>query len=221
MLAAPAKEKDPKYLRLRSGMDALGLQAPDSVVLRLLDYLGLLAKWNRAYNLTSIRDPQLMVVQHLLDCLAVIPALERQLRHDDARLLDVGSGAGLPGVVLALMRPRWSICCVDAVAKKSSFVRQVAVELGLKNMQAIHSRVEALQRPPFDVVISRAFASLADFTSWTGRHLKQDACWVAMKGKVPDDEIAALPAQVEVFHVEPLLVPGLDAQRCLVWMRPR
>jgi 16S rRNA (guanine527-N7)-methyltransferase len=221
MHSSPVIAQDPRYQRLRSGLDALGLPASEHVALKLLDYLDLLDKWNRAYNLTSVRDPQRMVVQHLLDCLAVIPALERRLQRDDARLLDVGSGAGLPGVVMAVMRPRWSVCCVDAVAKKSTFVRQVATELGLKNLHATHSRVEALHHPPFDVVISRAFASLADFTAWTSQHLKPDACWLAMKGKIPADEIAALPAQVEVFHVEPLRVPGLDAQRCLVWMRPR
>jgi 16S rRNA (guanine527-N7)-methyltransferase len=119
------------------------------------------------------------------------------------------------------MRPGWSICCVDAVAKKVSFIRQVAAELSLRNLQGEHSRVEQLQRPGFDLVASRAFASLADFSALTRRHLQPGGCWVAMKGKVPKEEIAALPADVEVFHVEPLQVPGLDAQRCLVWMRPR
>ena len=203
-------------------MQALGLPASDVAVDPLLAYLDLLQKWNQAYNLSAVRDPQRMVHQHLLDSLAALPSLDRRLQgRDDARILDVGSGAGLPGVVWALMRPGWSICCVDAVAKKISFIRQVAAELSLRNLQAEHSRVEQLQRPGFDLVASRAFASLADFSALTRRHLQPDGCWVAMKGKVPEEEIAALPADVEVFHVEQLRVPGLDAQRCLVWMRPR
>jgi len=203
-------------------MQALGLPASDVAVDPLLAYLDLLQKWNQAYNLSAVRDPQRMVHQHLLDSLAALPPLDRHLQgRDDARILDVGSGAGLPGVVWALMRPGWSICCVDAVAKKVSFIRQVAAELSLRNLQGEHSRVEQLQRPGFDLVASRAFASLVDFSALTRRHLQPGGCWVAMKGKVPKEEIAALPADVEVFHVEPLQVPGLDAQRCLVWMRPR
>jgi 16S rRNA (guanine527-N7)-methyltransferase len=221
MLTSSAMKEDPKSSQLRKGIEELGLLAPEGAMLQLLAYVGLLDKWNRAYNLTAVRDPRQMVVQHLLDCLSAVPALDRQLARADARLLDAGSGAGLPGLVLAVMRPRWSICCVDAVAKKSIFVRQVATELGLKNLQAEHSRVETLQLPPCDVVISRAFASLADFTLRTRHHLTPGGCWLAMKGKHPSAEIAALPAHVEVFHVEQLQVPGLDAQRCLVWMRPR
>jgi 16S rRNA (guanine527-N7)-methyltransferase len=206
---------------LRAGMRALGLLASDAAVDPLLAYLDLLQKWNQAYNLSAVRDPQRMVYQHLLDSLAALPPLDSHLHGRDARILDVGSGAGLPGVVWASMRPGWSICCVDAVAKKVSFIRQVAAELSLRNLQCEHSRVEQLQRPGFDLVASRAFASLADFSALTRRHLQPGGCWVAMKGKVPKEEIAALPADVEVFHVEPLQVPGLDAQRCLVWMRPR
>jgi 16S rRNA (guanine527-N7)-methyltransferase len=206
---------------LRAGMRALGLLASDAAVDPLLAYLDLLQKWNQAYNLSAVRDPQRMVYQHLLDSLAALPPLDSHLHGRDARILDVGSGAGLPGVVWALMRPGWSICCVDAVAKKVSFIRQVAAELSLRNLQCEHSRVEQLQRPGFDLVASRAFASLADFSALTRRHLQPGGCWVAMKGKVPEEEIAALPADVEVFHVELLQVPGLDAQRCLVWMRPR
>ncbi len=206
---------------MRTGMDALGLPVDGSSIRRLLAYADLLAKWNRLYNLTAVRDPQQMLYQHLLDCLAVIPALDRQLGASSARLLDVGSGGGLPGVVLAAMRPGWSVCCVDAVAKKASFVRQVASELMLKNLQAEHARIESLQHPPCEVVVSRAFASLCDFTALTRRHVAPGGCWLAMKGRQPDDELAALPGDVDVFHVEHLAVPGLDAQRCLVWMRPR
>jgi len=206
---------------LRMGIAELGLQAGDSEIARLLAYVDLLAKWNRHYNLSSVRDPAQMLHLHLLDCLAIIGPLDLHLSPGPARVLDVGSGAGLPGVILALMRPNWSVCCVDAVAKKTSFIRQVASELSLKNLEAAHARVETLAAPCVDVVVSRAFASLADFCALTRRHLEDSGCWLAMKGKIPDEEIAALPSDVEVFHVEPLRVPGLEAQRCLVWMRPR
>jgi 16S rRNA (guanine527-N7)-methyltransferase len=122
--------------------------------------------------------------------------------------------------VLATMRPHWSVTCVDAVAKKASFVRQVAAELSLPNLHAEHSRVEHLQRSGFGLIVSRAFASLADFVSCTHAQLAPTGCWAAMKGKLPSDEIAALPREVAVFHVEQITVPGLPAQRCLVWMRP-
>ena len=205
---------------LRAGLAALRLQAEDEVVAKLLQHVNLLHRWNQAYNLSAVRDPQQMLRQHLLDCLAALPALDRHLAQRAARVLDVGSGAGLPGVVWALMRPQWSVVCVDAVAKKVSFVRQVIAELGLKNLGAEHARVEALREGAFELIACRAFASLADFTALTRAHLAVDGCWVAMKGRVPEDEIAALPPWVEVFHVEQLQVPGLDAQRCLVWMRP-
>jgi 16S rRNA (guanine527-N7)-methyltransferase len=211
---------DPRRAALRAGLEALSLPVADSLPERLLAYLDLLLKWNRAYNLSAVRDPQQMVHQHLLDCLAVLPSLDRHLQGREARILDVGSGAGLPGVVWALMRPNWAVCCVDAVAKKASFVRQVVGELALRNLQSEHARVEQLRLPLVDLVVSRAFASLADFTALTRQHLSPGGCWLAMKGKVPDDEIAALPADVSVFHVEPLQVPGLDAQRCLIWLRP-
>jgi 16S rRNA (guanine527-N7)-methyltransferase len=215
---------DPRRAALRSGLEALALPADEILIDRLLGYLDLLHKWNQAYNLSAVRDPQQMVHQHLLDCLAVLPPLDAYLQGHlqgrQARFLDVGSGAGLPGVVWASMRPAWSVCCVDAVAKKAGFVRQVAAELALRNLHAEHARVEQLRWPPVDVVVSRAFASLADFTALTRKHLLPGGCWLAMKGRSPVDEIAALPADVEVFHVEPLQVPGLNAQRCLVWMRP-
>ncbi len=213
-------DNDARRVALRCGLAALSLPAADALLDRLLAYLDLLQKWNRAYNLSAVRDPQQMVHQHLLDCLAALPPMDQHLHGRAARVLDVGSGAGLPGLVWALMRPDWSVCCVDAVAKKASFVRQVAAELALRNLHSEHARVEQLRIPPVDVVVSRAFASLADFTALTRRHLLPHGCWLAMKGKVPDDEISKLPADVSVFHVEPLQVPGLDAQRCLVWMRP-
>jgi 16S rRNA (guanine527-N7)-methyltransferase len=214
-------KQDPRTTLLRAGLDALALQASADAVASLLGYLDLLLKWNRLYNLTSVRDPNQMLYLHLLDCLAVLPALDRHLQGHSPRVLDVGSGAGLPGVVFAIMRPAWVICCVDAVAKKTTFVRHVAGDLRLKNLHAVHGRVGSLALEPFDVVISRAFASLPDFARWTRNHVAMGGCWLAMKGRQPVEELAQLPESVEVFHVEQLWVPGLEAQRCLVWMRPK
>lgn len=215
---------------LDSGDLAAALQA-DALVLgwalepaaagRLATYRDLLVKWNATYNLTALRDPAQMRTQHLADCLTVVAPLRRHAAGRPLRVLDVGSGGGLPGVVLAAVEPGWDVTCVDTVGKKAAFVRQVAAELGLPNLHAEHARVEALKAPPFDLITSRAFASLADFVQLTRPLLAPVGAWMAMKGKPPSDEIAALPADVEVFHVEPLVVPGLDAERCLVWMRPR
>jgi 16S rRNA (guanine527-N7)-methyltransferase len=134
------------------------------------------------------------------------------------RLLDVGSGAGLPGVVIAICCPDVMVDCVDAVAKKAAFVRQAALSLGLPNLRGLHARVESLT-DQYDVISSRAFASLADFTSWSQGALREGGVWLAMKGKYPVDEIGALPESVMVFHVEQLAVPGLEAERCIVWIK--
>ena len=189
----------------------------------LLAYLALLQRWNATYNLTAVRDAPSMLVQHLADCLAVIKPVKRGVLEQAAsqpRLLDVGSGGGLPGAVIAVMCPDIAVVCVDTVGKKAAFVRQAAGELKLRNLQAEHARVEALKLPPFDVVTSRAFASLADFVNLTRAHVAPNGSWMAMKGKLPEAEMAALPAHVEVFHVEHLTVPRLNADRCLVWMKP-
>ncbi len=162
----------------------------------------------------------LLLTHHLLDSLAVLPALRRHLAGRAARVLDVGSGGGLPGVVLALMQPELSVTCVDTVGKKASFIRQVAGDMKLRNLVAEHARVEALRLPAFDVVTSRAFASLGDFTRLTRALVGPQGVWMAMKGKLPTEEMAALPAECDVFHVEQLAVPGLDAERCLLWIRP-
>jgi 16S rRNA (guanine527-N7)-methyltransferase len=196
---------------------ALGLAAEPTQLEALQAYLDLLQRWNATYNLTAVRSREAMLVQHLADCLAVVQPL--QSRCPAGRVLDVGSGGGLPGVVLALMLPALDVHCVDAVGKKAAFIRQCAGSLGLRNLHAHHARVEALAQPPFDLITSRAFASLAHFSALTAPWLKRGGVWMAMKGKEPIDEIAALPPEVEVFHVEQLQVPGLDAERCLVWMR--
>lgn len=185
----------------------------------LLEYLALLQRWNRVYNLSAVRDPAAMRVQHVADSLAVVPPLRRQLGERPARLLDVGSGAGLPGVVLAVAMPELEVTCVDAVGKKVAFVREVAGALGLGNVHAVHARVEQLREGGYDIITSRAFASLADFLSLTHHLGGAGTLWLAMKGKIPGDEIAALPADYSVFHVEQLAVPGLAADRCLVWIR--
>jgi 16S rRNA (guanine527-N7)-methyltransferase len=189
-------------------------------VTALLTYLDLIQKWNKVYNLTAVRDPAEMLTHHLLDSLAVIAPLRRQLAGValPLRLLDVGSGAGLPGIVIAICCPDIAVHCVDAVGKKAAFIQQVAASLKLPNLRGLHARIESLT-DPYDVVSSRAFASLADFTRWSSGTLAEQGVWMAMKGKHPADEIAALSADIEVFHVEQLAVPGLGAERCIVWMR--
>ena len=209
---------------LRDGLRELGLDLGDAQVKQLLDYLALLQKWNKVYNLTAVRDPAEMLTHHLLDSLAAIGPLLRQSAGQALSLLDVGSGGGLPGVVIAVACPQIAVSCVDTVGKKAAFIQQAAATLKLLNLRGVHARVETLnaeQGAGFDIVCSRAFASLPDFTAWSRAALKPDGVWMAMKGKHPATELAALPADVEVFHVEPLQVPGLDAERCIVWMRPK
>jgi 16S rRNA (guanine527-N7)-methyltransferase len=209
---------------LRQGLRALALDLADAQVRQLLDYMDLIGKWTKVYNLTAVRDPAEMLTHHLLDSLAVNAPLRRQLASmgfaDAApvQLLDVGSGAGLPGVVIAICCPHITVHCVDTVAKKAAFIQQAAASLKLPNLRGIHARVESLTEP-YDVVSSRAFASLVDFVTWSQAALAGQGVWMAMKGKHPSDEMAVLPVGVQVFHVEQLVVPGLDAERCIVWMR--
>ena len=207
---------------LRSGAHTLALELSEAQIAQLLDFIGLLQKWIKVYNLTSVRDPAEMMTHHLLDSLAAVAPLQRHLatleQCDAPRLLDVGSGGGLPGVVFAICCPQLDVSCVDTVAKKAAFIQQAAVTLKLRNLHGIHARVESLTQP-FDVVSCRAFASLVDFTPWSRAALGEGAVWLAMKAKHPADEIAALPAQVQVILVEQLTVPGLDAERCIVWLR--
>ena len=204
----------------------LGLALTDPQIQAMLDYQSLIIKWNKVYNLTSVRDPAEMLTHHLLDSLAVIAPLLKHTQGKAVRVLDVGSGAGLPGTVLAIVCPELDVTCVDTVAKKAAFIQNTALTLKLPNLRGVHARVEEMQTKPFDVVTSRAFSSLVDFVTLTKFHVKQPegekpgGVWMAMKGKHPADELAALPKDVDVFHVEPLQVPGLGAERCLVWMRP-
>jgi 16S rRNA (guanine527-N7)-methyltransferase len=219
---------EPLRHALTQSAAVMGVSLTDAQTTALLAYMALIQKWNKVYNLTAVRDAPAMLTHHLLDSLAVIAPLQAQLQAmpavDDGaarrlRLLDVGSGAGLPGVVIAIMCPEIQVDCVDTVAKKSSFIQQVAVTLRLPNLRGVHARVESLT-DKYQVVSSRAFASLVDFTNWSVNVLAEQGVWMGMKGKHPADEIGALPSTVAVFHVEQLDVPGLGAERCIVWMRP-
>lgn len=203
--------------RLARGAAELGLALDAAVQAELLTYLDLLGRWNRVYNLTALRDPAQMLTHHVLDSLAVVAPLRRHTRGAPTRLLDVGSGAGLPGAVIAICCPEIDVTCVDAAAKKASFVQQVAATLGHGNLHGLHARVESIDRP-YDVIVSRAFASLADFVRLSGAARARHGVWLAMKGRRPTEEIADLPVGIRVFHVEPLTVPDLGAERCLVWL---
>ena len=206
--------------RLNAAAQALGITLNAGQQTQILRYLDLLGRWNKVYNLTAVRDPAEMLTHHVFDSLAVIAPLRRHTGGQPLRVLDVGSGGGLPGVVIAMCCPELSVSCVDAVAKKAAFIQQAAGTLILPNLKGVHARVEKVA-PPYDVITSRAFASLPDFTRWSAGALAEGGVWMAMKGKLPQDEIDALPSEVEVFHVEQLAVPELEAERCLVWMRRR
>ena len=201
-------------MNLDEGITALGLSLPAGAEEKLIAYLGLLAKWNKTFNLTAIRDPAEMVTHHLLDSLAVLPVLQKSALagRQGFSLADVGSGAGLPGLVLAMAQPDWQVTSVETVEKKAAFQRQAKIELGLANVSIHCGRVEAFNEA-FDGVISRAFASLADFVALAG-HLST-TLW-AMKGAYPADEIAVLPDGWRVVANHPLVVPGLNAERHLL-----
>jgi 16S rRNA (guanine527-N7)-methyltransferase len=209
---------------LRAGLAALKLDLNDGQIRQLLDYLDLIGKWTKVYNLTAVRDPAEMMTHHLLDSLAAVGPLQRYLKEarleQGARLLDVGSGAGLPGVVFAICCPSVAVTCVDTVNKKAAFIKQAALALKLPGLMGLHARVETIA-DPFDVICSRAFASLPDFAHWSVGALAENGVWMAMKGKHPADEITALPPSVVVFHVEQLDVPGLNAERCIIWLKQK
>jgi 16S rRNA (guanine527-N7)-methyltransferase len=199
---------------LERGVAELALELPPKGRERLLQYVALLAKWNRTYNLTAVRDPLAMVQNHLLDSLAVLPHLPLDV---SGRLADVGSGAGLPGIPLALARPRWHVALVESNQKKAAFLRQAAIELGLANVEVHEGRVEAWQAPiRFGVVISRAFTTLVEFVGACRHLVAQGGVLAAMKGRRPDAELLALPADVRCKAVLSLRVPFLAAERHLV-----
>jgi 16S rRNA (guanine527-N7)-methyltransferase len=197
---------------LDQGINALGLDLSAAQRGQLLDYLALLAKWNGVYNLTAVRDPVQMVTQHLLDSLAAVPAFATA-----KRVLDVGAGGGLPGIVLAIARPDIDVALIDTVHKKTAFLKQVKAELSLANVTVHTARVEALQvAQPFDVITSRAFADLSDFVNWSGHLLAPGGQFIALKGVAPAEEMARLPAPWRVVAVQPLHVPGMQAERHLI-----
>lgn len=209
---------------LERGAIALGVALAPAQRRALLDYLAELDRWNARINLTAIRDAADQLRLHLLDSLAVIPVLDA-ISPSFKTVVDVGSGAGLPGVAVAIARPEVSVVCIDAVAKKTAFIRHIQGVLGLERLTPLHARVETL-RPddlggPAEIIVSRAFASLADFVAWTRPLLAPQGAWVAMKGRRPDDEIADLPPDVRIERIVPLAVPGVDAERHAIVLRRR
>jgi len=209
---------------LSLGIESLSLNVAEPQQRQLLSYMALIQKWNKVYNLTALRQAQEILTHHLLDSLSAVSPLLGHIAKTkgDANagieLLDVGSGGGLPGVVIAICCPNIRVTCVDTVSKKAAFVQQVAASLRLSNLRGVHARVESLTGP-YDLICSRAFAALPDFVSWSAAALSDGGVWMAMKGKLPEAEMAALPSFAEVFHVEQLQVPGLEADRCMVWMK--
>ena len=223
-MGASSENRSDLLAGLSAGIEVFGLNLSEAQQQNLMAYLDLIQKWNKVYNLTALRDPKEMLTHHLLDSLSAVGPLQRHLQgvlsfdEQACTLLDVGSGGGLPGVVVAICCPSVRVTCVDAVSKKAAFVQQVAASLKLPNLKGVHARVESLTGP-FDVVCSRAFASLPDFVTWSSGALADAGVWMAMKGKLPADEMLALPSFAQVFHVEQLQVPGLDAERCMIWMK--
>lgn len=204
---SPARE-------LQQGLTALRLKLPPQEVKRLLDYLALLAKWNKVYNLTALREPQRMVSQHLLDCLAVVPHIEAN------HVLDVGSGAGLPGIPMAIACSNWRVTLIDSSHKKAAFLQQAAIELKLSNVTVCCERVEAWQpEQKFDLIISRAFSDLVEFVTLSKHLLHEGGSFAAMKGVYPQEEIAQLPSAYRLVRAIPLTIPGLKAQRHLVMVK--
>jgi 16S rRNA (guanine527-N7)-methyltransferase len=199
---------------LAEGIAAMELDVSPTQQEKLMDYLALMFKWNAVYNLTSLRDPMQMVTHHLLDSLAAVPAFAGA-----RNVLDVGSGGGLPGIVLAIVRPDMKVSMIDTVHKKTAFLTQVKAELELTNVTVYTARVEQLQvSDKFDVITSRAFADLSDFVNWSCHLLADGGRYIALKGVAPKDEQERLPADWTVTGVEPLQVPRLGAERHLVFI---
>lgn len=217
-MRSPVLDRDKLATILRAGTVDLALELGDAQIQRLIDYVALLQKWNAVYNLTAIRDPQQMVSHHILDCLAAVHAFKNA-----RRVLDVGAGGGLPGMVLAIWaqaaQPEMQVAMIDTVHKKTAFLTQAKAELGLSNVAVHTRRVEELQDAQgFDVITSRAFADLSDFVQWSSHLLAPGGRYIAMKGVAPAEEVNRLPAGWRVMAIRPLQVPGLDAQRHLVFI---
>ena len=202
---------------LRAGIDDIGLAIDASAQRKLLAYVALLEKWNRTHNLTAIRDRAQMITHHLLDSLAVLPYLPVDA---GLRVADVGSGGGLPGIPLAIARPDWHVTLIDSNHKKAAFLNQAVIELMLPNVEVVTARVEDVAPgKPFDVVMSRAYSSLETFVKQSTGLLSREGRWVAMKGAIPHDEVAALPRDVAVEGTPAVTVPGMDGERHLVIMK--
>lgn len=201
---------------LQAGLAAMQLDLSETQQDKLLSYIALLKKWNKTYNLTALRDEAQMLSHHLLDSLTLLPYI-----GSAQTMMDIGSGGGMPGIPAAICRPDVQITLVDANTKKTTFLQQVAIELGLSNVKVVSGRVEALQGQTADFVTSRAFAELADFVGLTRQLLNANGIWAAMKGVYPQDEIDRLPENVQVCRVDKLHVPTLAAERHMVLMKPR
>lgn len=210
--------------RTVDAVKTLGLSLSSAQIDTLLAYLQQLQRWNKTYNLTALRDPEQMLIHHLFDSLAVVPSIQKIAKIkeiDNLNIVDVGSGGGLPGVVLATVSSTWNVNCVDAVAKKMAFVRQMSAVLALPNLYAHHLRIEQAENLQADLIISRAFASLVDFVNLSEKHLKENGQIIAMKAKYPIEEIKLLTAETDwqVTHIQKLEVPELNAERCLVYLK--
>ena len=212
--------------RLEHAINEMGLILDEQQKFHMLQFVQELMRWNKTYNLTAIRETDQALIHHLFDSLSVVMPLQNYLRlagQASPHIMDVGSGAGLPGVVLAIAMPNAHVTCVDAVDKNISFIRMMKGVLGLKNLDGVHARVENMQDTPSDIVISRAFSSIKDFVLLAAKHLTPHGKIVAMKGKVPAEEIEALSKEQgwEIVKAERLNVPELNAERCLVWIEKK
>lgn len=212
-------------LDLTAGLQALGLHLTALQIAQLCQYAGLISKWNKVYNLTALREQESILSHHLLDCLAVITPLSNWAADRGLatpKVLDVGSGAGLPGLIIAICQPDWLVHTIDTVGKKTAFMQQAAAQLQLKNVRVHHARVEELAQQSsvrYDLITSRAFSSLSDFLAWTSAVRAPQGMWAAMKGKSPNpSDIAELGSAFHVEKVQALSIPQLQAERCLVWI---
>lgn len=204
--------------QIEKALVELNLETEISNIDLFIKYIDQLLYWNKAYNLTALRNKQDILIQHLFDCLAVIPVLKQRWPANTNHVVDIGSGAGLPGIIIAICMPDWRVTCVDAVGKKTAFIKQVKGILNLSNLESVHGRIEQLTNLNADLIISRAFASLLDFVNLSEKHLKNSGSFLAMKGKNPTDEINQLDLNTNWRVVESikLQVPQLEADRCLL-----
>lgn len=207
--------------RLAQALKKMGLSLDEKQQQDILLYLELIQKWNKTYNITAIKDAEQILIQHIFDSLSVIKPLSNKINpKSDATVLDVGSGGGLPGVVIAICCPQWQVTCIDAVEKKTSFITMVAGRLGLKNLRSMHCRIEEYPSDIADLVVSRAFASLTDFANWAGHTVNDGGHLAAMKGRYLEDEVKELEltSDWKLDFWQTLEVVDMDAERCLIWM---